>query len=157
MALGYLLDTSVLVGIVPDFPWSRRTVEEFALNRKETPVLTSIVSRGEILKLAKRRGWKAKKLLRMERCLRDFPQLNINTPSVINAYAMIGAWSERANVDAPNSEPPPKQSIRMGQNDLWIAATAHAGNLKLLSTDKDFTHLNNIWIDYIYIDPSKNL
>ena len=157
MPVSYLLDTSVLVGLVTDSPWSRRAVREFALKREGNAVVTSIVSRGEILKLAKSRGWMGKKLQRMDQCLRDYPQLNINTPRIMDAYAMIGAWSERANVNAPNSAPPPKNAIRMGQNDLWIAATAHVGNLKLLSTDKGFTHLDKIWIDHIYIDPRKGL
>lgn len=40
----------------------------------------------------------------------------------------------------------------MGQNDLWIAATAHALELTLLSTDKDFSHLGKMaWFPYEYI------
>jgi hypothetical protein len=35
----------------------------------------------------------------------------------------------------------------MGKNDLWIAATAHALNAILLTTDNDFDHLNNIFFE----------
>ena len=63
-----------------------------------------------------------------------------------------GAWAEGAAVDAPSSAPPPNPAIRMSQNDLWIAATAHAADLKLLSTDKGFAHLDKIWIEHIYVD-----
>jgi predicted nucleic acid-binding protein len=35
----------------------------------------------------------------------------------------------------------------MGKNDLWIAATAYAMNAMLLTTDGDFDHLENAFID----------
>ena len=44
----------------------------------------------------------------------------------------------------------------MTQNDLWIAATAHVSKTKLLSTDKDFNHLNGIWLESVYVDQSKH-
>ena len=40
-------------------------------------------------------------------------------------------------------------SITVGKNDLWIAATAHITNSKLVTTDDDFDHLNGIFIDII--------
>ena len=45
----------------------------------------------------------------------------------------------------------------MGKNDLWIAATAYASNSVLLSTDKDFAHLHDEWINYVYVDPKMSL
>ena len=43
----------------------------------------------------------------------------------------------------------------MKQNDLWIAATAHATKTTLVSTDTDFDHLNSVWIESIYVDQSR--
>jgi tRNA(fMet)-specific endonuclease VapC len=51
--------------------------------------------------------------------------------------------------------PVPRPAVAMKQNDLWIAATAHASNAKLLTTDKDFEHLRGAWIDVDWIDQSK--
>ena len=42
----------------------------------------------------------------------------------------------------------------MKQNDIWIAATAYASQATLLTTDKDFAHLHNIWVGYAYVDQS---
>ena len=39
----------------------------------------------------------------------------------------------------------------MGKNDIWIAATASVFNLKLVSTDKDFNHLDEEYLDLLYI------
>lgn len=40
----------------------------------------------------------------------------------------------------------------MNQNDMWIAATAHAIEAVLVSTDRDFEHLHDAWIDFVYVD-----
>lgn len=37
-------------------------------------------------------------------------------------------------------------SRNMGKNDLWIAATASVTNATLITTDKDFYHLNNTYL-----------
>lgn len=40
----------------------------------------------------------------------------------------------------------------MGKNDLWIASTASILNAKLITTDKDFRHLDQEYIDLLEID-----
>lgn len=40
----------------------------------------------------------------------------------------------------------------MGKNDIWIAAAATAKGYPVITTDKDFEHLNGVFIKYIYID-----
>jgi tRNA(fMet)-specific endonuclease VapC len=40
----------------------------------------------------------------------------------------------------------------MGKNDLWIAATASVLKLPLLTTDKDFLHLDSLYLDLKFID-----
>lgn len=44
-------------------------------------------------------------------------------------------------------------SRNMGKNDLWIAASASVLNAVLLTTDKDFDHLDEEFLEVIYIDP----
>jgi predicted nucleic acid-binding protein len=41
----------------------------------------------------------------------------------------------------------------MGKNDLWIAATASVQSATLITTDKDFDHLNGVFLPVIYVDP----
>ena len=45
----------------------------------------------------------------------------------------------------------------MAQNDLWIAATAYESKATLISTDKDFKRLEDVWIDYVYVDQKMHL
>ena len=42
----------------------------------------------------------------------------------------------------------------MGKNDLWIAATASLLGLELVTTDADFAHLHNYFLDVRQLDPA---
>ena len=46
------------------------------------------------------------------------------------------------------------QGRSLGKNDLWIAATAHATNACLLTTDRDFDDMDPLFITREWIDPS---
>ena len=41
----------------------------------------------------------------------------------------------------------------MGKNDLWIAACAKAAGATLLTTDKDFNHLEETMVSVAFIAP----
>ena len=45
----------------------------------------------------------------------------------------------------------------MGKNDLWIAATAMATGAELITTDKDFSHLDGHFLKVHYIDANNIL
>jgi len=40
----------------------------------------------------------------------------------------------------------------MGKNDLWIAATASVLNASLITTDKDFVHLDKEFLKLLHIE-----
>jgi len=42
---------------------------------------------------------------------------------------------------------------RMNQNDLWIAAVSAAIGATLLTTDRDFDHLDQSTVRFVWIDP----
>lgn len=43
----------------------------------------------------------------------------------------------------------------MGKNDLWIASTAALLGLTLVTTDADFQHLSEIFLELRQIEPPK--
>ena len=43
----------------------------------------------------------------------------------------------------------------MGKNDLWIAAVASLLGLELVTTDNDFDHLHNIFLEVRIIKPEE--
>ena len=75
-------------------------------------------------------------------------KIGINFTEIISRYGDIDAFSQgklpnnKANFSARN----------MGKNDLWIAATSSVYDLVLLTTDKDFNHLDNEYLNLEYID-----
>lgn len=148
----FLPDTNILLGLAREAEWARRVYIRFNLGDPDVIVFTSAACIGEILAIAERNGWGAKRRTRLESMLREFPHLGIKDPDILRAYALIDAWSYGKQVRAPGGAPPPKPAVKMGKNDLWIAATAHASRAVLLSTDGDFEHLGGVWFQYEHVD-----
>ena len=150
----YLLDTNVLLGYTKSANWIQVLRDDYNLDDSHVILFTSIICCGEILALAERNNWGKSRKDELQNTLNQITTINIDKEPILNAYAMIGAWTQGHSV-ATQKSPPPKPAMPMGQNDLWIAATAHVSGATLLSTDKDFSHLNNVWIKYIYVDQTK--
>lgn len=148
----FLLDTNMLLGLARTAPWARTAYEQYSLGDPDVISFTSVVCIGEILAIAERNGWGPKKRTTLETMLAQLPDLPIKDPDILQAYALIDAWSCGSTVAAPRNVPPPKPAVRMSKNDLWIAATAHVTGATVLSTDKDFAHLDGVWLDYRFVD-----
>ena len=118
-------------------------------------VFTSVVCHGELLSLAEKFGWGKDKRIQLQEVMATMPVIDINNESILEAYAQIDAWTHGKSVTSPDNTPPPKPAIPMKQNDIWIAATAHVSDAVLLSTDKDFEHLNNVWLKFVYVDQTQ--
>ena len=151
MSRRFLLDTGVLLGFVRKAPWADAAHADHDLGSVEVMSWTSVICQGELLALAEKFGWGAKRRDFLEEALDNFAVLEI-TPDVVQAYALIDAWTHGRPVMAAGIPPPPSPAVSMKQNDIWIAASAHVSQATLLSTDKDFEHLHNIWLDYAYVD-----
>lgn len=148
----FLLDTNMLLGFTREAQWALRARADHDLGNRETMVFTSVICQGEMLALAEKNGWGRKKRTRLEQVLNGITTLGISRRKIMDAYARIDAWTHGQTVASPNNSPPPKPAVSMKQNDLWIAATTHASGATLLSTDKDFQHLDGIWFQFIYIN-----
>ncbi|MEM9886222.1 MAG: hypothetical protein AAF849_10040 [Bacteroidota bacterium] len=73
-------------------------------------------------------------------------KINIDQEEILERYSEIDAFSQGQHKTRKSSF----SSRNMGKNDLWIAATAL--NLKLVTTDRDFEHLNGEFIQLEFID-----
>ena len=147
----FLLDTNILLGFIREAPWALRAREDYNLGDRETLVFTSAICRGEMLALAEKNGWGSKRRTHLVQVLNEISTLGIGRRSILNAYARIDAWTHGKPVASPINSPPPKPAVSMKQNDLWIAATAHASGATLLSADTHFQHLNKIWLEFVYV------
>jgi len=144
-----LFDTGILVGMVRKAPWVEPVILKYP---SATNIhLISIVSKAELYSLAFQFNWGTSKRQILEGILNAISFTDINNNRIIDAYAKIDAYSKGKLTSNPL--PPGHGAYKMGKNDLWIAATAHVLNARLVSTDKDFDHLNNVFFDLEYITP----
>ncbi len=144
----YLPDTNVLVALLRAGTLGQHIDSTYQLRQAKFKPLVSVVSVGEILSLAKRFTWGAKKTAEISKLLSSLVVEDINAPEILAAYAEIDHASQAAG-------------RKMGKNDVWIAATARVTGATLLTTDRDFDHLaagggpssfvlptiNLVWID----------
>ena len=143
-----LFDTNVVVGMVRNDAFEAHLDEVYPYDANK--ILLSVVSQGELQSLAIQWKWGYKKLMRLEYLITRFVVYPIKVQTIIQAYAQIDAFSQGKLPDKPM--PKGTSARNMGKNDLWIAATAHATQATLLTTDSDFNHLHNAFLDLDRLD-----
>lgn len=154
----FLLDTNILLGLTRKAKWAKWAYDHYEMARQDCVVFTSVICKGELIALAEKRGWAAERRTTLENVLNEFPVAELNRPEILHAYAQIDAWTHGTMPqDASDLPPVPKPAVPMKQNDLWIAASARATKSKLLSTDRDFDHLKDGWLNVDWIDQAKAL
>jgi predicted nucleic acid-binding protein len=143
----YLLDTNILLIYLRESDKSIDIDNRFdPLGKTNIPII-SVVSLGEIRSLAIRNRWGKRRMQQLNELLHQLVVTDIHVEEIIQLYAEIDAFSQGLLPDKPLG----MTARNMSKNDLWIAATAAAANLCLLTTDKDFGHLQNVFIDLVEI------
>lgn len=150
----FLLDTNMLLGLSRETPWAQWAYLEYDLGNRENMVFTSVICKGELMALSEKCGWGGQKRSVMQKVLDQFPSVDLNKDSILNAYALIDSWTHGKAVSDTAFPAAPKPAVSMKQNDLWIAATACASKAILLTTDKDFDHLDGVCLTRFYVDQS---
>ena len=149
--MNYLIDTNILVIYVRDTDLTRRLEENLRLLTGRNNLVISVVSIGEIKSIAKQNKWGEKRVRRLIEILSQFLIADINVEDIIESYSEIDTYSQGKLSGKATSF----TSRNMGKNDLWIAATASTLNLELITTDKDFDHLNEEYLQLKRIDLSE--
>jgi tRNA(fMet)-specific endonuclease VapC len=139
----YVLDTSVLLNLVRGKELGERIDRSFGLRASLYHHTISIVTHGEIRALAERRSWSLAKRGVLAAALNNLITLNLDNESVIDAYVQIAETCRSAA----------RGERIMGQNDMWIAASALVCGLPLITTDTDFDHLNGRLLRVYWVDP----
>lgn len=124
----YLFDTNILVHLIRDDATGQQVRAQYQPFSQDPKPRFCVVTEGELRSLALQFGWGRQKLNQMEFALAHLGRLTIEESEVMDAYAMLDAYSKA-------------QGIKMGKNDLWIAAVTFVADARLVSTDKDFDHL----------------
>jgi tRNA(fMet)-specific endonuclease VapC len=139
----YVLDTSTLLHYIRGKTQFENIESDLGLLKNDVIPILSSVTIGEIEAFVQRQNWGEPKLKRMKSLLDKMFIVDINAKDekLMQAYATLWNYSKNALPDNPLGK-----SIGIGQNDVWIAATALAANAVLVSTDNDFNHLENSFL-----------
>lgn len=139
---GYLLDTNIVVALIRNNDLGKHIDRTYQLTSGQHAFYLPIVVLGETHALATKWGWGTAKQQALLAVLAAFTALDISYDDVISSYANTDSASELVG-------------IKMGKNDLWIAALARTHDLTLLTCDLDFEHLHAAGIiDRIWVDPT---
>lgn len=146
--MNFIYDTNIILAIVR----SQKTDELIELlNPLDKNVYLSVIVEAEIKSIALQNKWGKKKIDKLDFYLDRFSFMEV-TKSLINTYIEIDTFSQRKNPNFSNYDfDTPKN---MGKNDLWIASTATLLGLELVTTDADFAHLHNVFLEVRQINPS---
>jgi tRNA(fMet)-specific endonuclease VapC len=140
----YVLDTSTLLNLIRGKELGQQIDAAFGLRAAMYRHTISIVTHGEMKVLAERNSWGDQKRGALSFALENLVTVNIDSESMIDAYVRVEEACRNAHVN-------PRI---MGQNDMWIAATALLCDLPIITTDDDFNHLNGRLITVHWVDPT---
>lgn len=146
--MNLLFDTNLILTIARTKNPSK--LIEF-LNPEDEQIYISVVNIAEAQCIAFQNGWGKAKIIAMEYFFNQVRAIEI-TDILVPTYISIDSFSQCRN---PNFLVYEHETPRnMGKNDLWIATTASLLNLKLLTTDADFDHLDTYFINLQKITPN---
>jgi len=93
-----------------------------------------------------RNNYSAAKLQKLERMLAKVSIIGISSDvqELIKAFATLQNYSKNLHPTAKFG-----RSVGIGQNDLWIAATAWLAKAALITTNSDFDHLHPVFLNVI--------
>ena len=147
----YLLDTNIVLTYARNTEVTKKLEAKLKLLSGDHRLIISIVSVGELKAFMKKNKWGNKKISQLERLVDKFMVADINVEEIIERYAEIDAFSQ-GKLENRKSK---FTARNMGENDLWIAATASYLDVELITTDKDFEHLNGEYLIVNQIDLTK--
>lgn len=145
--MNLLLDTNILIYLAKD---PTRKLLTKIINPDNQKIFVSIVSIAELKSIALQNNWGAKKWHVINNVLDETVIIELNE-NLVDTYAEIDAYSQCKNPSFTNY--PFVTSRNMGKNDLWISSTAALLGLKLVTTDADFNHLHQVFIEVQHLKP----
>lgn len=123
-----VLDTNILLHLLRGKKAAEFIERNYGISARIPRAIISVVTKGELKALGYKFDWGPTQHERLDAVLARLPAADIPHSAVWNAYAEIDLSSVTLGV-------------KMGKNDLWIAATTLVVGGVLLTTDADFDHL----------------
>jgi len=146
--MNYFFDTNAILIYLKDRDKKDWLDDNYDPLGNENTAIISVVVLGELESIFLRNNWGQRRIKNLQMFLQDFLIADINSRDIIKRYGEIDVFSQGRLKDKPLGD----SSRNMGKNDLWIAATTSITNSKLITSDKDFKHLNGKYLDLILIE-----
>ncbi|MCX5769277.1 MAG: type II toxin-antitoxin system VapC family toxin [Candidatus Hydrogenedentes bacterium] len=143
----YFLDTGILLGVLRASPYAEYVLQRYAPVQAPNVSITSIVNEAELLSLAMCKGYGEGKQSKLADLLRRIPRVPIQHKSILRKWVEIDAFNQNGHPSLRLTG----SHRKMGDNDIWIAATASVLRATLLTTDTDFNHLNGQFLSVVFI------
>jgi len=147
-----LIDTCVVIHIIRQSITGINCIDKLKSFDENPNIIISVVTKGELESFAKQNKWGQNKISALKKFLNQATYIDIENADqgLLDAYSNIDAFSKRKIADK-NGKLLNGSAIKMGKNDLWIAATALALDISVITTDGDFDHLNGTMINVMKV------
>jgi tRNA(fMet)-specific endonuclease VapC len=138
----YLLDTNHCSALI----FGDSLIIDHAKSVGESNLAISVVTEGELLYMAENSQKIAENLQIIEDFIADISIYDIND-RVSHIYAKLKAkiMDKFAPKEKNKRRKTKITNLGIGENDLWIAATAIENNLIVISRDSDFKKIQQAW------------
>ncbi len=145
-----VIDTCIILHILRNDAIGQKALKAIETLDKEPILVISTVTKGELESLKKQLKWGEAKCSYLNTFLKSVTYIDVNNSDDVlhNAYSEIDAFSKRKIPDSSGNFLL-GSSKTMGKNDLWIAATANLLNAPLMTTDGDYNHLDNVFVNLL--------
>jgi len=147
--MNYILDTNIPILVVKNSKFAAFFENTYSKDIAATFSI-SFVSLGELDSIIQQNQWGAKRIKQLNHILNKLIVIPLDNKDFIRNYGTIDAYSQGKLKNKPL--PVGMSSRNMGKNDLWIAATALSIQATLITTDKDFDHLHQVFVQVHYVD-----
>lgn len=140
---GLLFDTCAIIHIIRGKETCKKIIDWINNLDSQPQQIISTVTKAELFAFAIINGWQANKYILLQEFLSGINYIDINNTDnlLIENYKFIDAYSKNKVSDS-NGNFKGGSHIKMGKNDIWIAAAAKTLNTTLLTSDGDFDHLH---------------
>lgn len=145
------MDTNIIIIYSKSKDLARQIEAEHQIFIKENNLAISIVSIAEVNSIIHQFGIGDKRREGIDKILENTTPLDISYGEILKKYEEIDAYSQGKHRTKSSTF----SAKNMGKNDLWIAATASAFDITLVTTDADFNHLEGEFLRLKFIDLNK--
>jgi tRNA(fMet)-specific endonuclease VapC len=147
-----VIDTCVLIHIVRDTITGKNCINTLEKFDTAANIVVSVVTKAELESFIAQNNWGLRKIEILNKIINEITFIDIVNADnlLIESYSEIDAFSKRKIKDR-NGNLLNGAARKMGKNDIWIAATALALDVPLMTTDGDFDHLNETFIKVLKI------